>query len=90
MEVFEAAEVLKGFWVEAAERVSSAQVVLATCPFCGKGDRIRLLPREGRAAAYQEAWETLARPGGRPGLCGFCLNVVLVGSGSRAQAPGLD
>ncbi|AFM23589.1 hypothetical protein [Desulfomonile tiedjei] len=93
MDETDAADILRGFWLNRVESSSSQELILATCPFCGKGDRIRLLSDETQEVSviqetdYQAAWETLASKDRLPAICGFCLNVVLIRDG-QAEMPG--
>jgi hypothetical protein len=43
MDEFEAAEILRSRWFEDTDLVHFSRFVFAVCPFCGKGDRVRLL-----------------------------------------------
>jgi hypothetical protein len=92
MDAFDAAEILKSRWLDNWDTLPSQRIVLATCPFCGKGDRIRLLPDASEIEAdpegeYEAAWKMLAGTQRSPGICGFCLNVLVIAEG-RAEMPG--
>jgi hypothetical protein len=83
MDIFDATDIVRRFWLDRANGISSQEVVLAKCPFCGKTDRIRLIPLdqpkdEPPDQEYQAAIEMLSSPGGTLGICRFCLNVVQV------------
>jgi hypothetical protein len=92
MDPFDAAETVKQAWLERATRSGSVAVRLLACPYCGKADRVRELSLEelGGAAdpALAQAWESLAQTG-RPALCGFCLNLVLL-AGDKVLMPGAE
>ncbi|MGC8659499.1 MAG: hypothetical protein ACP5U1_10540 [Desulfomonilaceae bacterium] len=91
MDELDAAEILKTFWLEKVDSILSEQIVWATCPFCGKTDRIRILPKPDFVNAdesYRSAWSTLIEGDLVPGICGFCLNVSVV-KGNIARIPGL-
>jgi len=94
MDELDAVEILRRYWLDGAGTITSKEMVLASCPFCGKGDRIRLLPRQSQTGSpfprdnYQIAWEMLAATERLPAICGFCLNVVTVGGG-QAEMPGV-
>jgi hypothetical protein len=92
MDVFDAADLIKQSWLASAATIPSEKIVMATCPFCGKGDRIRIVPDDEPAGGdetdgYRAAYALLAGPDRRPGICGFCLNVVVMTCG-KAHLPG--
>ncbi len=94
MDEFDAAEVVKRWWLEHRDSILLRSTVLASCPFCGKGDRISLLPPAQETSdvldeTYSVAWGVLANPNRAPGICGFCLNVVLI-SETGAAMPGIE
>jgi hypothetical protein len=92
MDVFDAAEMLRSYWLERAEALSSHQMMAASCPYCGKGDRIRVLPQPGDeadpsvTAGLRSAWDLLASGERLPALCGFCQNIVIL-RGNQAEMP---
>jgi hypothetical protein len=89
MDSFDAADIIKQAWLERTPSAPSRELVLTPCPYCGKSDRLDRLERSalGPGPKLEAAWETLAGPGRGVGLCGFCLNVVVLEGGS-ALAPG--
>ncbi len=92
MDEFDAAEVLRLYWLGHSDTITSQQIILATCPFCGKGDRIRLLDQENPTFPvseddYSAAWEKLSSSGRLPGICQFCQNLVIL-RGKQAEMPG--
>jgi hypothetical protein len=93
MDETDAADILRTYWLSRAESATSQEIIPATCPFCGKGDRIRLLPNENQDASvveetdYRAAWKILTSKNRLPAICGFCMNVVLTGEG-QAEMPG--
>jgi len=94
MDEVDAAEILRSRWFECKDSIPSARIVFAMCPFCGKGDRIRLLPDAQEMGGladenYSAAWKRLAGSTRSPGICGFCLNVVLV-SETGVLMPGME
>ena len=92
MDVFDAAEILRTYWLDRANAPAPQEIVAASCPFCGKGDRIRLLPRLGgdkrlsATSGVTAAWNMLASEDRLPAICGFCQNIVLI-TGSRVEMP---
>lgn len=92
MDPFDAAEIVKQAWLERAAEGDTVAVRLVACPYCGKADRVRELSLEelsgGADPALPQAWESLAQTG-RPALCGFCLNLVLL-AGDKALMPGAE
>jgi hypothetical protein len=92
MDIYDAADILRRYWLEKADAPASHEIAAASCPFCGKGDRIRLLPPllcdacPSSVPDVTAAWNLLASEDRLPALCGFCQNIVLV-SGSRAEMP---
>ena len=95
MDEFDAAETVKRFWVENVESIPSQQIVMARCPFCGKADRIRILPpeeslpAESRNDAYRASMCLLTRSERTVAICGFCMNIVLLKEG-LGERPGQD
>lgn len=94
MDEVDAAEILRGRWFEYKDSIPSPRIVFALCPFCGKGDRIRLLPDAQEMGGlsdenYSAAWKRLAGTTRSPGICGFCLNVVLL-SDIGVLMPGME
>ena len=95
MDECEAAEIVRSRWFEDKDRVHSEGIVtLGVCPFCGKGDRIGLLPDPAEMGSvsddnYSAAWERLARTTRSVGFCGFCNNVVLI-SDTGVLMPGME
>lgn len=94
MDAYEAAAAVRKFWLDNSDRITSHDVLIAKCPFCGKTDRIRLFPKiqfEGQLADrdYEAAMEVLSKGGCVPAICGFCLNVVQM-RGHEAEPPGED
>ncbi len=92
MDEFDAAEVLKLYWLGQSDTISSQQIFLAMCPFCGKGDRIHLLDHKDTNLLasddnYRAAWEKLSSSERLPGICQFCQNVVIIREG-HAEMPG--
>ncbi|MCX5872635.1 MAG: hypothetical protein NTY51_05275 [Deltaproteobacteria bacterium] len=92
MDEFDAAEVLRLYWLGQSDTISSQKIILAMCPFCGKGDRIHLLNHEDTNFLasndnYWAAWEKLSSLERLPGICRFCLNVVII-RGGQAEMPG--
>ncbi len=93
MDETDAADILRTYWLSRAENSTSQEIIPATCPFCGKGDRIRLLPDVTPKVSvlqetdYQAAWKILTSKNRLPAMCGFCMNVVLTGEG-QAEMPG--
>ena len=83
MDIYDAADIVRRLWLDRADGFSSQEIVLTKCPFCGKTDRIRLIPKdqpkdEPPDQEYQAAIEMLSDAGRVPAICGFCLNVVRV------------
>lgn len=84
MDEFDAAEIVKKHWLESSDEILSQQITMMTCPYCGKSDRIRILPHDIAEDGNEDeriAWNVLTGSGRKPGLCGFCLNVIFVGQG---------
>jgi len=93
MDEFDAMEIVRNHWVETSENLPSQQVLMVTCPFCGKSDRVKVIPSsEGTdkksVGEYREALQLLSEAKKSVAICGFCLNVVLVRAG-RAEPVGM-
>ena len=67
------------------------------CPYCGKSDRIRKLeaPDDLKTyiqaqdwIVYQNLWENVRQPGGWPGVCRFCQNILHLTDSGQAVAIG--
>jgi hypothetical protein len=81
MDEFEAAEIIKQFWLENQDSRDSWDILMVTCPYCGKSDRIK--PLTGPASIIEsEAWSILSSRDRQPAVCNFCLNVVLISDGT--------
>jgi len=94
MDEFDAAEIVKRYWLENVESIPSQQIVMVTCPFCGKADRIRILPLDGTLVesqddAYRASMNLLIKSERTVAICGFCMNIVLLREG-RGERPGED
>ena len=94
MDEFDAAEIVKRYWLENVESIPFQQIVMVTCPFCGKADRIRILPLDGPLVAsqddaYRASMNLFITSERTVAICGFCMNIVLLREG-RGERPGED
>lgn len=92
MDEFDATEVLRLYWLDRSDTISSQQIISATCPFCGKSDRIHVLNQDDKKFLasdnnYWAAWEKLCSSESSPAFCQFCQNVVII-RGGHAEMPG--
>lgn len=83
MDIFDAADIVRQACLQDEAENARGEIRLATCPHCGKGDRIVCwqMPQAMNSHAdseLQEAWRILCSDRRQVGLCGFCQNLVLM------------
>jgi hypothetical protein len=90
----QAVEDLKGFVLEHNLPRTDVALLGASCPYCGKSDRIRELESPVRLdrhldatalTQYTKLWQMVTGPHERLGACKFCQNVLCLTPQHQAE-----